>query len=399
MRFRPAVYAMFLLTVLTVSSVCQTPSDTQDQIAQHQRLVQQYLQQQRPDLAIPELQKVIELDPGNVDALGNLGVLYFFRGDYKKSVPQLRAALQIQPSLFKLQALLGLAERSLGDQAASRQDLEAAFPHLTETKTQAQVGQALMSDYTVHGDLEKAATITSILLQAQPTDISLLYSSYKIYSDLAGKAMLTLALTAPASAQMHQIMARELARHAENDTAIANYREAIKIDPHLLGIHSEFGDLLYRSPDAKLKAEAEQEFNAALAANPKDQLALLMLGNIAAAHGNSSAAIADYNRALAIDPDNGDVCTELGKVFVTLNQHDKSLPMFERAVQIDPSNYIAHYRLGTLYREAGRSDDAKEQVNQYLTYKQRKDKLEKVFNDMRVQSGDSSRDDNEDGIR
>jgi len=399
MRFRPAVYAMFLLTVLTVSSVCQTPSDTQDQIAQHQRLVQQYLQQQRPDLAIPELQKVIELDPGNVDALGNLGVLYFFRGDYKKSVPQLRAALQIQPSLFKLQALLGLAERSLGDQAASRQDLEAAFPHLTETKTQAQVGQALMSDYTVHGDLEKAATITSILLQAQPTEISLLYSSYKIYSDLAGKAMLTLALTAPASAQMHQIMARELARHAENDTAIANYREAIKIDPHLLGIHSEFGDLLYRSPDAKLKAEAEQEFNAALAANPKDQLALLMLGNIAAAHGNSSAAIADYNRALAIDPDNGDVCTELGKVFVTLNQHDKALPMFERAVQIDPSNYIAHYRLGTLYREAGRSDDAKEQVNQYLTYKQRKDKLEKVFNDMRVQSGDSSRDDNEDGIR
>lgn len=399
MRFRPAVYAMFLLTVLTVSSVCQTPSDTQDQIAQHQRLVQQYLQQQRPDLAIPELQKVIELDPGNVDALGNLGVLYFFRGDYKESVPQLRAALQIQPSLFKLQALLGLAERSLGDQAASRQDLEAAFPHLTETKTQAQVGQALMSDYTVHGDLEKAATITSILLQAQPTDISLLYSSYKIYSDLAGKAMLTLALTAPASAQMHQIMARELARHAENDTAIANYREAIKIDPHLLGIHSEFGDLLYRSPDAKLKAEAEQEFNAALAANPEDQLALLMLGNIAAAHGNSSAAIADYNRALAIDPDNGDVCTELGKVFVTLNQHDKALPMFERAVQIDPSNYIAHYRLGTLYREAGRSDDAKEQVNQYLTYKQRKDKLEKVFNDMRVQSGDSSRDDNEDGIR
>jgi len=399
MRFRPAVYAMFLLTVLTVSSVCQTPSDTQDQIAQHQRLVQQYLQQQRPDLAIPELQKVIELDPGNVDALGNLGVLYFFRGDYKESVPQLRAALQIQPSLFKLQALLGLAERSLGDQAASRQDLEAAFPHLTETKTQAQVGQALMSDYTVHGDLEKAATITSILLQAQPTDISLLYSSYKIYSDLAGKAMLTLALTAPASAQMHQIMARELARHAENDTAIANYREAIKIDPHLLGIHSEFGDLLYRSPDAKLKAEAEQEFNAALAANPKDQLALLMLGNIAAAHGNSSAAIADYNRALAIDPDNGDVCTELGKVFVTLNQHDKALPMFERAVQIDPSNYIAHYRLGTLYREAGRSDDAKEQVNQYLTYKQRKDKLEKVFNDMRVHSGDSSRDDNEDGIR
>lgn len=387
MRLKPVLLALLLFSLLSVTSICQTASGNQEQVAQHQRLVQQYLQRQRPDLAIPELQKVIELDPGNVDALGNLGVLYFFRGNYNQAVPQLRAALQIQPGLFKLQALLGLAERSLGDQAASREDLEAAFPHLTETKIQAEVGQALISVYTVNGDLEKAAAIVSTLLQAQPTDISLLYSSYRIYSDLAGKAMLTLALTAPASAQMHQIMARELARHAENAAAIANYREAIKLDPHLLGIHSEFGDLLYRSPDAKLKAEAEHEFKSALAANPKDELALVMLGTIAASQGNNSAAIDDYTQALALDPNNGDACTELGKVLVTMNQRDKALQMFERAVQIDPTNYIAHYRLGTLYREAGRSDDAKVQVAQYLEYKQMKDKLEKVFRDMRVLSG------------
>ena len=37
----------------------------QDQINQHTQLAQQYLRQQRPDLAIPELQAVIALEPEN----------------------------------------------------------------------------------------------------------------------------------------------------------------------------------------------------------------------------------------------------------------------------------------------------------------------------------------------
>jgi Tfp pilus assembly protein PilF len=67
--------------------------------------------------------------------------------------------------------------------------------------------------------------------------------------------------------------------------------------------------------------------------------------------------------------------------------------MFERAIQIDPTNYIAHYRLGTLYRQAGKADEAKQQVAEYLKYKQMKDKLEKIFQDMRVLSGQHIADD------
>jgi len=45
---KPAVLTLFLLPVITVSSECQTPSGNQEQIAEHQRLVQQYLRQQQP---------------------------------------------------------------------------------------------------------------------------------------------------------------------------------------------------------------------------------------------------------------------------------------------------------------------------------------------------------------
>ncbi len=332
------------------------------------------------------MEKVVALDPQNVDARGNLGVLLFFRGDYKEAAPQLRAAVGLKPDLWKIQALLGLDEARLQDASASRVDLEDAFPHLTEAKFQLEVGQALIDNYTATEDLDKAATVVSELLDSRPTDTSLLYRSYRLYSDLAGQAMLTLALTASDSAEMHQLMARELARHGDNAPAIANYREAIKIDPRLPGLHTELGDLLYHSQDEKLKGEAKSEFEAALVVNPGDAKAQLFLGIIAEKNADLKTAFADDTRSLQLDPNYTDACTELAKVLILMNQPDQARQMFEHAIQIDPTNSVAHYRLAALYRQEGKTDEAKQQVQDYLKYKQMKDKLEKIFEDMRVAS-------------
>ena len=74
-----------------------------------------YLQAKQPDLAIPELKTVVELDPNNVEAQANLGVLLYFLGDYANAAPALRAALKMQPELTKIQMLLGVGEKRLGD--------------------------------------------------------------------------------------------------------------------------------------------------------------------------------------------------------------------------------------------------------------------------------------------
>lgn len=379
--------ALLLIAAPTMQIVAQTSSDKKAEIEQHSQMVQQYLREQRPDLAIPELQKLVELDPDNADAHANLGVLLFFRNNFKDAIPQLRAALQAKPDLWKIKALLGLSEARMRENDAARADLEAAFPHLSGEKVQLEVGITLIDKYTASGDLEKAATTVSELLAANPTDIPLLYMAYRLYADLMGKTMLTLALTSPDSAEMHQVMARELARHADDTAAIANYREAIRINPRLPELHSELGEILFNSSDDKLKAEAESEFKAALAINPADEKARLMLGTIAEKHGDFNAASTDYSEILKYDPNNGDACTALAKVLVSQNQRDRAQELFERAIQIDPTNYIAHYRLSTLYREAGKPEAAKKEVAEYLKYKQMKDKLEKIFHDMRVMSG------------
>jgi Tfp pilus assembly protein PilF len=68
--------------------------------------------------------------------------------------------------------------------------------------------------------------------------------------------------------------------------------------------------------------------------------------------------------------------------------------LLEHAVEIDPSNYPAHFRLGTLYRQQGRTDEAKHQVELYLSYKQMHEKLEKIIRTLRVESPQDATDQN-----
>src|SRR6201997_3245932 len=169
MTCRVVLCALLLFPLTAVSSAgqarsSQTAPSKAQQVREHIRAAQQYLQQQRPDLAIPELQKAVALEPQNVDARGNLGVLLFFRGDYAGAVPELRVAVKLKPELWKLQGLLGLAELRTGAIEAGNADLESAFPHLTEQKFKTEVGNALVTSYTSTGDTERAAAVVSQLL-------------------------------------------------------------------------------------------------------------------------------------------------------------------------------------------------------------------------------------------
>jgi len=92
-----------------------------------------------------------------------------------------------------------------------------------------------------------------------------LYAAYRTYADLSGEAMVSLSLVAPDSAQMHQLLAHEETREGNTNGAIAQYRKAIALDPHLPGVHFELGELLHTSQDPAVKNEAEEEYRAALA--------------------------------------------------------------------------------------------------------------------------------------
>jgi tetratricopeptide (TPR) repeat protein len=386
---------LFLLLAVQVlaASAAQVPVTSAPQSAEeHLDLAKRYLAENRADQAIAELRKAVALNPENVEVRGNLGVLLYFHGDYAAAVPELRAAVKAQSDLWKIRSLLGMAEDRTGELQAARDDLEAAFPHLADEKVRVDAGEILVDVDSNAGDLEKAADIVSTLLASQPTDATLLYLSYRIHSDMANRAILTMAMADSGTGEVQRAMARELARQGDTAQAIADYRKAIQTNPLLPGVHTELGDLLYHSEDKEQRAAAASEFQAALDANPEDEKAVLAMGVLAALRGDLKTASTDESRALQLDPNDSDACTELAKVLIQMEKDDKAQPLLERAVQIDPANYVAHFRLSTLYRKQGKTDEAKRQVELYLRYKKMRDELQQIIHDMRVASGPDAAD-------
>ena len=377
---------VWAILVFFSSAACfsQSAANSQQQLQAHSRQAQEYLKQNRPDLAIPEFRAIVALSPNNVDARANLGVLLFFQGDYGDAVPQLEAALKLKPNLWKIQALLGMAQKRSGNTQIAVENLEKAFPKLQEEKIQIDAGMELIEIHTAAGDLDKAAASVSALRSLYPTNAEVLYLSYRIYSDLASEAMLSLSLVAPTSARMHQVMAHELEKHGDDEAAIRNYREALKLDPKLPGLHFELAEVLNASSVATEQQQAESEYRAALSVNQFDERAEFRLGDISSRRGDVQEAYAHYSRAVQLQPNDAEANVGLAKVLMLMNQPDKAEPLLQRALQLDPTSAAAHFRRSTLYRQAGRTTDAKRELEEYQKYKEMKEKLRDIYHDMRV---------------
>src|SRR5262252_6279581 len=384
----------FFAVLICLAPVClaQSGVDQQSSLAEHIRKARGFLDEKRPDLAIPELQAAIAIDASNVETQGNLGVLLYFQGKVADAIPHLRAAVERQPGLGKIQGLLGLGEVHTLDLARGRQDLESAFPAIADPKFKVQVGLELITLYTQSGELEEANRVLVQLREAAPDDPEVLYAAYRTYSDLAGESMLALSLAAPDCAQMHQVMAHEESRQGNSNGAVAEFRKAIGIDPHLPGIHFELAELLHSSQDEAVKKEAEKEYRAALAENPQDAKAILRLADIDAQRGASQQALEEYKKAVVLQPGDADAKLGLGKILTGMNQTEAALPLLEDAVRLDPTNATGHYRLGTLYRKIGRSEDSKKEMELYKKYKDLKEKLRAVYKDLQVQPDEISGD-------
>jgi cytochrome c-type biogenesis protein CcmH/NrfG len=385
MPAKTVLSTLFLLPAVSILSMCQVPQSKQDEIGLHARKAQQYLLEKRPELAIPELQKVTALDPGNVDARANLGVLLFFRGDYKEAIPQLRTAIQVQPDLWKIQALLGIAEEHTSDNTDAQKDLVMSFPSIQDKKLKIEVGLDLVGLYSSGGDLDEAAGVVSQLRKAYPDDAEVLYAAYRTYFDLSGESMITLSLVAPGSAQMHQVLAHEEIREGNTNGAIAQYRKAIAIDPHLPGVHFELAELLHTAEDQAVRTEAEKEYRVALEVNPQDEKAISRLAEIDAQKGNVQQAFEEYSQAVQLGPADSDAKLGLAKVLIEMNQSEKAQALLEETVQLEPTNATAHYRLATLYRQKGRLEDAKRELELYKNLREAKDRLRAVFKDLQMQ--------------
>ena len=376
-----------LVSLPWLALLAQNAGDVQHKAGALEQEAQKFLQEQKPQLAVPVLRQLISLDPKNLNAQANLGVLLFFQGTYAEAIPHMRAALQMQPDLWRIEALLGIAEKRTGYPREAQNDLELAFSNLDDKKIQIEAGLELIELYAASGQLHKALSVAAKLEELAPRDPQVLFVTHQISRQMMYQSLLSMMMVAPDSAQMHMTMAGELARQGDHTGAIAQYREAIRLNPMLPGAHFELAEQLRTSSDAALNAQAEDEYKAAIRVNPYDVMSWSQLGGITTAKGDFKTAEEDYKKALALEPKDSEARTGLAIVMISTDRTNEAIPLLESAVQDDPTNMVAHYRLSGLYRRAGRTADAQREMDTFQHYQDIKDKLGKIFKELTVPAG------------
>lgn len=374
-----------LVFVCVLNIRAQNASDSRQKIESLGRQAQEYLQQKKPGLAIPVLREILGLDPNDVNARGNLGVLLFFQESYPEAITEMRIALQAQPTLWKIEALLGIAEKRTGDLAAAQTDLATSFPHLNEVGIQKQAGLELIELISATGELDQAAAVAARLETIAPQDPQILFVSYQISLQMVDRTLISMTIAAPDSAELHMMMADQLVLLGDGDNAIAQYREAIRINPQLPGVHFELAVQLKESSNPALTVQEEHEFRTAVTLNRFDEKAWRGLGEVMADKGDLPAAKEDYTKALALFPKDSDAETDLAKLLVKEGDAAAATSLLESAVKDDPSNIAAHYQLSSLYRQAGRTTESQQEMDQFTHYKALKDELGTVFRQFRQQ--------------
>jgi tetratricopeptide (TPR) repeat protein len=386
----PLGVALALIITAQISGFAQQAAVSPQE---HARRANEFLKANEPAKAIPEFAALVAMQPDNLDAQANLGVLLYFQASYSEAEEHLRKAIQINPNLPKIQALLGLCEYQLGQLDAARADMSAVVGNLPDPKFRKEVGLTLIEVETAQQDLAAAAVTIGKLRDLAPTDSEILYAAYRIHSDLAGEALLSLSLAAPQSGQMQQAMAHELERIRDLPGAIAAFRKAIAVDPNLPGIHFELAEALHGSDSQADRAQAEHEYAIAFEKNPHEVQAAVRLADLQADRGDLDSATTLYERALSQRPNNADAALGLARVYSEKNENEKALPLLQQVLVADPANMLAHFRLSALYRKMHKPDDAKRELAEYQKYKEIKDGLRQVYGTMRIQAPHNAADD------
>lgn len=160
--------------------------------------------------------------------------------------------------------------------------------------------------------------------------------------------------------------------------AVSEFKQAIADDPQSLFLHTQLGDLYWRTGQF---GEAEGEARLVLKANPKDLDAHRLLGHIyvqelgqtslqAAVPANLQKAIREYQTIAQLDPSDTHSEILLGRLYQLNHQPQQATQIFKKVLGTDPNSAEALTYLGRL------------DINQEH-YHQAVDVLEKVPQDRR----------------
>ena len=322
------------------------------------------------------LQRIVRLDPTQVEAQVKIGKLYLIGSDETTALEQAEKALAIEPENLNAKALKAGVLMKIGDNAGA---VELARDILAKDPANAEAVTVLATDYSVNGDydaalaeLDKALAIDPQMAMLQLLRIHLLKKVGRTEEARAGYA--TLIDLFPEQSAYRRVYASELIRDKDYEGAREQLEAIVSIEPDnfdakldvIRAVKVASGSAAaeaklqsYISDDpgnSKLKlwlsdfyvSEGDKEKakdvlnelasgkDQDVALQAKNKITTLMLGD-----GDREGATALINEILEADERNTDALIKRAAIQIEAEQYDQAIVNLRTALDNSPDSYDA----------------------------------------------------------
>lgn len=349
--------ACFILLTLSPVMKAQQPSVQ----AEVQRGLEA-LEQSKFSVAEENFSRALAADPSLAEVRANLGLAYYADGKYPQAIEAFRGALKQSPSLQVPQTFLPLSLAAVNQCDDALAGLRREFDTNSDVKLRRILGLSLQRCLLKSDRQAEADQVTQALLAKYPDDVDVLYEAGQMYGKLSSQLYLHLMQVAPHTARGYQVMGEVSATQGNWKLAVDSFRQALKLEPSLPGLHLRIAVLLLEhSPDPEAWQQALDDLHAELRTNPASSQAEYEVGEIYRKHRDPEQAASAFRRALALDPGLVEARLSLAKLLHEQKQDQQALSVLEPARDAAPPNAAVHFVLAQIYRGLGRVDDARKE--------------------------------------
>ncbi len=192
-------------------------------------------------------------------------------------------------------------------------------------------------------------------------NLATVYSEKKLHREALREYLLAIELEGD-SATAHYNLACFLATHG-SEMAVAEYREAIQLDPGYPDAHLNLG--LTYADQGKIE-EALEELQVAVDLDPKDPFPRHELAALLMDEGDHRAAIAQLKEVVRLEPGNFEALLDLGICYAQKGFYAEAERCYARAREIQPDDLLLNYNVSALYSLWDKAPEALEALRRAL---------------------------------
>lgn len=377
----------------------------------YQALGDIYSKQKKVDDAVKMYDKAVQLDPKNTELLSALAGSQVAKGLTADAILTYEQVIAMNPKASKEYKVLGdLYTKQKKDPSAIRSYKKYLEMNPSDGAVARIVGEYELKQKNykdavryfgmVKGDGSKKADFLALygeasflaldnpraliiykdLIKLTPKDADVYKRMHEISTKTGASAdaleyLKQYTLLKPADADAQKKLGDALMAKNESNGALVAYRNALKYDSKIKGVHKNYVTLIL-----KLGKPAEQfaALNAAIAANEADASMYKTLGDIYESSKKYPDAIRMFEKASQLEPKNSDYLSSLADCQMKAGKTTEAIVTYEQALVLNPKAVDEYKQLGDLYMKQKKVKDAMNSYKKYLDKKSTDNEIAKT---------------------